>query len=318
MANILFTLAEDEKTTTDNHFAVRYSVDENDCYDFSNGLKALGHNVYFVNWKDLRDGKFERMFHDNGKRFIEPLPIERFDLAFVYKMEGFLFDQPRFDSMVSAFERHCRLVLNHPRTIRHNIDKRYLWELESKGIAVPRTMPIGSETQGRLRAGHKIVLKPMRAERGYGAILATGEEDLQKIEGQEQHYLAQEYLPGIRHGERSLVFLGMEFQHAVIKKPNAGDPDEFRCNESLGGTVEIYEPTGEELQFAHNVLEAYASLGYEVHFSRVDIIHGDAGPVLIEAELLNPSIYANYSKRGKEFGEKIARYFDNLLARSRK
>jgi glutathione synthase/RimK-type ligase-like ATP-grasp enzyme len=318
MANILLTLAEDEKATTPDHFAVRYSVDENDCYDFSNGLKALGHEVYFVNWKDLRDDKFERLFSDNQKRFVEPLPTDKFDLAFVYKMEGFLFDQSRFEQMVNLFERSCKRVLNDPKTIRHNIDKRYLWELEARGIAVPRTLPVGSEARGRLRKGEKLVLKPMRAERGYGALLASGEEDILKIDGNEKDYLAQEYLPGIRDGERSLVFLGTEFQHAVIKKPSASNPEEFRCNESLGGTVDVYKPTDRELEFAQSVLAAYASLGYEVHFSRVDLVEGDAGPILIEAELLNPSIYANYCKRGEEFGQALAGYFDKVLTSSSK
>jgi glutathione synthase/RimK-type ligase-like ATP-grasp enzyme len=313
MANILFTLAEDEKATTANHFAVRYAVDENDCYDFSDGLKALGHSVYFVNWKDLRDGSFTRMFSDNAKEFVKPLAISDFALAFVYKMEGFLFDLPRFYSMVSLFEQQCGIVVNDPRTIRHNIDKRYLWELEKKGVRVPLTLPINDEVCARLKRGQKMVLKPQRAERGYGAILASDPAALKEIEGKEEEYLAQEYLPSIRDGERSLVFIGMEFEHAVIKKPNASNPEEFRCNESLGGTVNVYHPTEAEFAYARSVLQAYASLGYPVHFSRVDMVESDAGPMLIEAELLNPSIYANYSKRGKEFGQALANYFDQLI-----
>jgi glutathione synthase/RimK-type ligase-like ATP-grasp enzyme len=313
MANILFTLAEDEPNTTENHFAVRYKVDENDCYDFADALKELGHQLYFVNWNDLERGAFRRMFHDNRKAFVAPLAVQDMDLAFVYKMEGFLFDLPRFYDMVDLFETECHVVVNHPRTIRHNIDKRYLWELEKKGIRVPRTLPIGKEALERLRQGEKMVLKPMRAERGYGAILANSEEALNEIAGKEEDYLAQEYLPSIRQGERSLVFLGLQFQHAVIKKPSAENPEEFRCNESLGGTVEIYQPTERELKFARRVLEAYAELGYEVHFSRVDIVEGEPDPVLIEAELLNPSIYANYSNRGKEYGKAIAQYFHELI-----
>jgi hypothetical protein len=50
-----------------------------------------------------------------------------------------------------------------------------------------------------------------------------------------------------------------------------------------------------------------------VHFSRVDIVDGEPDPVLIEAELLNPSIYANYSNRGKEYGKAIAKYFHELI-----
>jgi glutathione synthase/RimK-type ligase-like ATP-grasp enzyme len=230
-------------------------------------------------------------------------------------MEGFLFDVPRFERMVSLFERNCGVVVNHPQTIRHNIDKRYLWDLEERGIAVPKTLLVGEEVRVRLRRGEKMVLKPRCAERGFGALLATDESALQSIAGKEEDYIAQEYLPSIRDGERSLAYLGNKFQHAVIKKPSPANLDEFRCNESLGGTVEVYDPTDSELHFAQRVLDVYASLGCEVHFSRVDLVIEDDGPVLIEAELLNPSIYANYSKRGKEFGETIAQYFHNLIER---
>lgn len=314
-ANILFTLAEDEPKTTANHFAVVYSVDENDCFAFSDGLKALGHRVYFANWKDLSGDRFTRMFYDNEKCFVTPLALSSFDLAFVYKMEGFLFDVPRFERMVSLFERHCGVVVNTPKTIMHNIDKRYVWDLEAKGVAIPETLPLGEEVRKRLCRGEKMVLKPRLAERGYGALLATNESALQSIAGKEEDYIAQEYLPSIRNGERSLAYVGTEFQHAVIKKPPPGDPSEFRCNMSLGGTVEIYDPTEEELRYAQGVLDAYASLGYDVHFSRVDLVVEERGPVLIEAELLNPSMYANYSNRGKEFGETIGQYFHSLIER---
>ena len=75
----------------------------------------------------------------------------------------------------------------------------------------------------------------------------------------------------------------------------------------------VYEPRADELEYALKVLKAYQSMGYPVHFSRIDLIDAEAGPTLVEAELLNPSIYANYSRRGPEFGEQIAGYFDRLI-----
>ena len=35
--------------------------------------------------------------------------------------------------------------------------------------------------------------------------------------------------------------------------------------------------------------------------------------MLMEAELINPSIFARYFDRGEDFGKKIAAYFHNLL-----
>lgn len=313
MSNILLTLAEEREETTASHFAVKYQVDEYDCFDFSRGLQELKHQVFFANWGDLRERQFKRMFHDNKKRFISPLALEEMDLIFVYKMEGFYFNLSRFFQMVENFADAAALVVNHPATIRHNIDKRYLWELEKKGVRIIQTSYVNQSVRERLDAGERFVLKPIRGERGMNVMLAGRSADLAAIKGRENEYLAQKFMPSIRAGERSLVYLGFEYQHAVLKKPSASRPEEFRCNESLGGTVEVYEPESEELDFAMHVLEAYQSLGCPINYSRIDMIQTDEGPALIEAELINPSIYANYSKKGAQFGERIARYFHRLL-----
>jgi glutathione synthase/RimK-type ligase-like ATP-grasp enzyme len=313
VSSILMTMAEEKETTRDDHFGVKLAVDEGDCYDFSDALQALGHDVFFANWDDLDlDARaFKRMFHDNAKRFIAPVSLSEMDLIFVYKMEGFYFDLPRFFRMVQTFAEAAPLVVNDPATIRHNIDKRYLVELERKGILVPPTQLLNDSVRERLARGEAFVLKPISGERSKGVALIKSPDELAAVEGHEDEYLAQDFIPGISAGERSLVFLGYEYQHAVLKRPS--NSQEFRCNESLGGTVATYEPTAAEKNFALRTLRAYESFGCPIHYSRIDLIQSDRGPMLMEAELINPSMYARYSNRGVEFGQKIAAYFDNLL-----
>ncbi|MCC7531312.1 MAG: hypothetical protein IT342_22590 [Candidatus Melainabacteria bacterium] len=320
MANILLTLAEEVGATAENHFAVRFPVDENDCYDFAAGLKEIGHRVYFVNWRDLglenepNQGKvqFSRMFDYENSRFVKPLPLSDFALVFVYKMEGFYFDLPRFFTMVSTFEKNIPIVVNHPATIRHNINKNYLFQLQERGVAIGRPYTIEDAVQQRLKHNLPCVIKPLFGERGNNVFLAKTVADLESLENK-MKFLAQEFMPEIRHGEKSLAFLGFDFQHAVIKRPNKENADEFRCNESLGGTVHIYEPTREELDYCDNLLRVYESFGCPIHFSRIDFVTTNDGPKLVEAELLNPSIYANYSNKGPQFGKAIANYFEQLL-----
>lgn len=313
MANILLTLAEDVAATTADNFAVRFPVDENDCFHFAAGLKALGHAVYFVNWNDLENDRFKRMFDYQKSSFVEPLRLTEFELVFVYKMEGFYFDLPRFFAMVSTFEQHIPFVVNNPATIKHNINKNYLFQLHQRGVRVGIPYSIADAAQQRLQDNLPCVIKPFFGERGRNVFLAKSIADLQEIQGKEDEYIAQEYLPEIRDGEKSLAFLGLDFQHAVVKRPNKYNIDEFRCNESLGGTVDVYEPSGEELDYCVELLRVYESFGCPIHFSRIDFVTTDSGPALIEAELLNPSIYANYSKKGSQFGKAIATYFDRLI-----
>lgn len=307
------TLAEERDATTDEHFAVKLNVDDGDCYDFSAELQALGHEVFFANWDDLDGREFTRMFHDNAKKFVTPPPLSGMDLIFVYKMEGFYFDLPKFFHMVETFAGAAPHVVNDPRTIRHNIDKRYLLDLERRGILIPPTRLFDDALRERVAAGEAFVLKPISGERGRNVILVKTPDELAAVEGLEGEYLAQDFIPSVLEGERSLVFLGHEYQHGILKKPAPRALQEFRCNISEGGTAVLYEPTAEEMDFAVRTLRAYESLGCPVHYSRIDLIPTARGPMLMEAELINPSIFARYFDRGQEFGKKIAAYFDRLL-----
>jgi hypothetical protein len=62
------------------------------------------------------------------------------------------------------------------------------------------------------------------------------------------------------------------------------------------------------------VLRAYASLGCPVHYSRIDFVDTADGPALMEAELLNPAAFANYSGKGREFGRSVGDYLNALIA----
>ena len=153
MSKILMTMNEETQTTRENHFGVTYKVDEHDCLDCAAGLESLGHDVFFVNWNDLDGRQFDRMFHDNDKRFVKPLPLEDMDLIWVYQMEGFYADLPRFLDMVRIFEDACPIVINDPRTIRHNLGKNYLCELQRSGVQVIPTYGVDEAVSRRLGAG---------------------------------------------------------------------------------------------------------------------------------------------------------------------
>ena len=311
MSNVLITMNEEPPGVPDGLFHVTYRVDEHDCLDCAAALESLGHDVFFVNWNDLDATRFRRMFHDNARRFVEPVPLEDMDMIWVYQMEGFYYDLRRFLRMVDVFADACPLVVNHPATIRHNLGKSYLWELARAGVRVIPTYRLDETILLRLAAGEAFVVKPLLGERGNGVMLARTPADLAGIRCSDAQYIAQEYAPSVCEGEKSLVFIGTRYQHAVLKRPAPGD---FRCNESRGGSVAVYEPTPRELAFGESVLSAYQSFGCPVHYSRIDFIDTEHGPALMEAELLNPAAFANYSGKGRRFGRAVARYFDRLLA----
>ena len=88
------------------------------------------------------------------------------------------------------------------------------------------------------RGWHEAVVKPAVAVGSHGAwrtSRAAAEADQPRFAGQlgARDVLVQPFLPEVTsRGEWSLVFLGGEYSHAVLKRPAGGD---FRVQEHLGG-----------------------------------------------------------------------------------
>jgi glutathione synthase/RimK-type ligase-like ATP-grasp enzyme len=87
-------------------------------------------------------------------------------------------------------------------------------------------------------------------------------------------------------GEVSMMIMGGQYTHAVLKKAKAGD---FRVQDDFGGTVELYEPSNAEIAFAEKVVAACA---VPPLYARVDIIEDNAGDLaVIEMELIEPELW---------------------------
>ncbi|MFP4645223.1 MAG: RimK family alpha-L-glutamate ligase [Candidatus Woesearchaeota archaeon] len=313
---VLFTLAEDRVRSTENHFEIYYNTDERDSLHFAYSLMLKNYDVYFVNWHDFNGTGFSRMFSYNEQKFVEPVSINEIDIFFVYQFLEFSKDElslKKFLSMVQVFENTGGLVINDPKTIRKNISKEYLIDLNRENVPSVKTYHLDENIIARMEAGEEFVIKPKVGEGGAGQIKTSEVTEIKEQIANKEHYIAQEYYPSGKNGEKSLVFLGDEFSHAVLKMPNPKKEDEYRSNESMGGTVSVYEPTEEEISFARSVLKVWRDWGYSVHYSRIDLIEINGKPHVIEAELMNPAAYANYSDIGPTFGERVAEYFDKLV-----
>jgi len=90
----------------------------------------------------------------------------------------------------------------------------------------------------------------------------------------------------VEKGEVSLMVMGGEFTHAVLKVAKAGD---FRVQDDFGGTVNVYDPSPEEMAFAES---AVAACSPQPTYARVDIIKDNNGELaVIELELIEPELW---------------------------
>ena len=81
------------------------------------------------------------------------------------------------------------------------------------------------------------------------------------------------------------MFFGGVFSHAVSKRPKAG---EFRVQERLGGMIAHTDPPPPLIEYARELLDAAAP---GCLYARVDVVAAADRFVLMEIELVEPSLY---------------------------
>jgi glutathione synthase/RimK-type ligase-like ATP-grasp enzyme len=186
-------------------------------------------------------------------------------------------------------------VFNPVSLLRWNADKRYLRDLADAGIEVIPTAWVAERDEASLadlagaRGWRQVVVKPASRRRVRDLARRTDvtgedEERFRRLTG-ERPALVQPYLPDIERGEMSLVFLGGQYSHAVLKRPRAGD---FRVQTDFGGTVEPIRP--EEHVVAAASPRAGGRAGPTL-YARVDLCLVGGRAQLMELELLEPALF---------------------------
>ncbi len=202
----------------------------------------------------------------------------------------------RFYGWVEGMAR-VKPVWNDVATMRWNGDKRYLVELAKAGVTIPRTKLVRDlrELDDRSYPDGSLVLKPVVSAGAYRTVLLstpTAEELRSEIASILEHspVLVQEFMPEVASdGEYSFIFVDDIFTHAVVKKPRRGD---FRVQEEHGGSIRPYKPSSTLIAQAGRVLTA---CGRETLYARVDGVLRDGVLVLMELELIEPSLYLSYA-----------------------
>lgn len=215
-------------------------------------------------------------------------------------------DLEGFQEALQDIERAgCRLV-NPLKTIRWNLDKRYLATLQAAGLPVvptifvkpgqggPDQRELGQEATAAMadlgRAQDGCVVKPAVGVGGFGVKrLPDGRALAQELAAGTSNgpLLVQPFLESIAsEGEWSFVFGGGRFLYAALKTPKAGD---FRVQVMYGASTVEQRPAAADLAAAEACLKA---LPVEVDLARIDMARLPDGNLgLMEAELIEPQLY---------------------------
>jgi len=180
---------------------------------------------------------------------------------------------------------------NPASVVRWNSHKSYLLDLADRGIdVVPTTLVRGGEVLDldRLldeRGWDEVVVKPAVGVGAVGAVRVGRPAGARASSSSDVDRLVQPLVPEVAAGEVSLIAVDGRVTHAVRKIPAEGD---FRVHREYGGREVAHEPSRPELDLATRAL---AAVGAPLLYARVDCVPTAAGPLLMELELIEPSLF---------------------------
>jgi len=204
---------------------------------------------------------------------------------------------PEFSSWLERVNGMTSMV-NPYKTIKWNIDKHYLGDLEQKGINIPPTLflepgdPRSLSEIIQTMGWSEIILKPAVSGGAWNTYFITPEnlmkhEDLYKRLIATESMLVQEFQRNVvKKGELALMVFGGKFSHAILKKVKDGD---FRVQDDWGGTVHDHKASEEEIDFAEKVVSVCDPLPL---YARVDLIRDNKEQLCVsELELIEPELW---------------------------
>lgn len=237
----------------------------------------------------------------------------------------------RRDDFLTWAERVARAttLLNPPEVLRWNTDKRYLEDFQSGGIPIVPTRwlapgdPIEIPFEGELVVKPSIGAGAMDAARH--AAPTTAREHVARLHAKGRVAMIQPYVRDLdERGETALIYIadryseakaggtsacagGIRYSHAIRKAPILTDDRKIVGGLHAEERIRATRPSQEQRDLADRVI---ASAPSPLLYARVDLAPGDAGPLLLEFEASEPSLFLAY---GDGAAERFARAIQETL-----
>lgn len=242
-------------------------------------------------------------------RWMDPIDWTRFAAVLVNCAWDY---QDNHEAFLTTLDRIAALdvpVFNDPATVRWNIRKTYLRELEQKGIPIipthwPET-PTATDITAAMQAfGADVILKRQVGGGARAQVRYTRDNLPPPGPVMDRPGMIQPMIPAIAtEGEFSFLFIDGEFSHALIKRPKSGD---YRIQAAYGGVSQAIDPAPADRAAAQRVLDV---LDVTPLYARVDMVRGEAGHLLLmELEVLEPFLFPEEGPQiGAMLGAALAR-----------
>lgn len=254
-----------------------FSLDD-DLAPLADALRKAGAHIEILAWDDCS------------------VSWKRFDALVLRSTWDYTERLPEFLDWCEHTARQTKM-LNPAEVVKWNTDKHYLADLAKKKCPVVESVFIEpGKAPDKFPDYAEFVVKPAvgagsrDTQRYLAKDRATAVEHVKKLLDQKRSALIQPYLAEVdTKGETALIFFKGIFSHAIRKGPLL-QLDEGPTNALFAPeAITQREPGSDELEVAHQVLKAmpFKSLAY----ARVDLLPSSSGPMLLELELTEPSLF---------------------------
>ncbi len=224
-----------------------------------------------------------------------------YDAVVVRSCWDYFYYPDEFVAWLDALEYAGARVFNPVPILRWNHEKKYLRDLEQRGIEIAPTFWCERGTAPRVQdvmedcGWNKVVVKPTISGTSMNTWVVERGSDPQDAQLEQllgkRDMMIQEFLPEILEGEWSLTFFGGEFSHAAVKRAKPGD---FRVQDEHGGSWAQVPASPQLIAQARRVLDC---VDENLLYARVDGVIRDGRFILGELEVIEPMLY--FGENGK-------------------
>lgn len=243
-------------------------------------MQALGWTVEQVSWRDTQTD------------------WDHFDMVYICTPWDYQDAPDAFHKVLQRIDASRARLVNDLAIVEWNLDKRYLRELESRGVAIVPSRWHDTFSAAQVDAAFeafgttRMVIKPVvgaNADHTYVLDRPLGPDLLAQLEHSfaERPHFIQPFIDAVvTEGEYSLFFFGGEYSHAILKTPARGD---FRTQEEHGSNIQPATPPAGLIDAARAAL---APVEPSPVYARADFVR-DPDDVfrVMELELIEPSLY---------------------------
>lgn len=202
----------------------------------------------------------------------------------------------QFLDWLTELEKLKVSVWNPIDLIRWNSDKKYLRDLQKKGVPIIPTIWVDSGEKVVLDDifqkfnVSQLIIKPTVGASSYEIIKADVREykraqsRLDKLLAKADVMIQPFRYEVLTEGEYSFIFINRKFSHAILKHPQKGD---FRSIPEFGASEAYVNPEKKLISQADKILEKIDSL---LLYARIDGVNCNREFHLMELELIEPHL----------------------------